>query len=129
MEMTDADYLLTDEGRATTEVIELPLAFPATRGWWLCFAGALVLLALWLVSVAVLFGHGVVVWGNTIPVNWGMAIINYVWFLGIGHAGTLISALLLITYRNWRNSLHRFAEGMTLCAVVCAGHHPLMRSD
>src|SRR3546814_4548561 len=91
MAMTDADSLRTDEGRATTEVIELPLAFPATRGWWLCFAGALALLALWLVSVAVLFGHGVVVWGNTIPVNWGMAIINYVWFLGIGHAGTLIS--------------------------------------
>src|SRR3546814_11301713 len=95
----------------------LPIV-PATRVWWLCFAGALVLLALWLVSVAVLFGHGVVVWGNTIPVNWGMAIINYVWFLGIGHAGTLISALLLITNRNWRNSLNRFAEAMTLCAVV-----------
>src|SRR3546814_2681961 len=55
-----------------------------------------------------------------------MAIINYVWFLGIGHAGTLISALLLITNRNWRNSLNRFAEAMTLCAVVCAGLYPIL---
>ena len=108
------------------EVVELPLAFPASRAWWLCFSAALALLALWFVSVVVLFGNGVVVWGNTIPVNWGMAIINYVWFLGIGHAGTLISALLLISGRSWRNSLNRFAEAMTLCAVVCAGLYPIL---
>ena len=108
------------------EIVDLPLAFPARRGWWLCFSGALALLALWFVSVIVLFSNGVAVWGNTIPVNWGMAIINYVWFLGIGHAGTLISALLLISDRNWRNSLNRFAEAMTLCAVVCAGLYPIL---
>ncbi len=108
------------------ETVELPLAFPATRGWWLCFAGALALLALWLVSVIVLFDRGVGVWGNDSPVNWGFPIINYVWFLGIGHAGTLISALLLITNRDWRNSLNRFAEAMTLCAVTCAGLYPIL---
>lgn len=112
--------------RVGEEVVELPLEFPATRGWWLCFAGALALLGWWFVSLVVLFGHGITVWGNTIPVSWGMPIINYVWFLGIGHAGTLISALLLISDRNWRNSLNRFAEAMTLCAVVCAGLYPVI---
>jgi molybdopterin-containing oxidoreductase family membrane subunit len=116
-----ADYERIDE-----EIVDLPLAFPATRGWWMCFSGALALLALWFVSVVWLFANGVAVWGNTIPVNWGMAIINYVWFLGIGHAGTLISALLLLADRNWRNSLNRFAEAMTLCAVVCAGLYPIL---
>lgn len=124
--MADDGSLRDEYDRVEAEIVQLPLAFPATRGWWLCFAGALALLALWLVSVSWLFAHGVVVWGNTIPVNWGMAIINYVWFLGIGHAGTLISALLLIADRNWRNSLNRFAEAMTLCAVVCAGLYPIL---
>jgi molybdopterin-containing oxidoreductase family membrane subunit len=124
--MSEEQRLRGDYDRIGEETVELPLAFPATRGWWLCFSAALALLALWFVSVAVLFANGVAVWGNTIPVNWGMAIINYVWFLGIGHAGTLISALLLITNRNWRNSLNRFAEAMTLCAVVCAGLYPIL---
>jgi len=124
--VADAKDLRADYDTVAEEVVDLPLAFPATRGWWLCFSGALGLLLLWFVSVVVLFGKGVVVWGNTIPVNWGMAIINYVWFLGIGHAGTLISALLLISDRNWRNSLNRFAEAMTLCAVVCAGLYPIL---
>jgi molybdopterin-containing oxidoreductase family membrane subunit len=124
--MADERRLRSEYDRVGEEIVDLPLAFPATRGWWLCFVGALALLALWFVSVAVLFGNGVVVWGNTIPVNWGMAIVNYVWFLGIGHAGTLISALLLIADRHWRNSLNRFAEAMTLCAVVCAGLYPIL---
>lgn len=124
--MTEEARLRRDYDRIGAETVGLPLAFPATRGWWLCFAFALALLLLWLVSVAYLFGKGVTIWGNTIPVNWGMPIINYVWFLGIGHAGTLISALLLITDRNWRNALNRFAEAMTLCAVVCAGLYPIL---
>lgn len=124
--MSEERRLRDDYDRIGEETVALPLAFPATRGWWICFSAALGLLALWFVSVAVLFANGVEVWGNTIPVNWGMAIINYVWFLGIGHAGTLISALLLITDRNWRNSLNRFAEAMTLCAVVCAGLYPIL---
>jgi Ni/Fe-hydrogenase subunit HybB-like protein len=112
--------------RIGEETVDLPLAFPARRGWWLCFVFALALLFLWVVSVAVLFDQGVTVWGNTVPVNWGFPIINYVWFLGIGHAGTLISALLLLTNRDWRNSLNRFAEAMTLCAVTCAGLYPIL---
>lgn len=124
--MAEEARLRRDYDRIGAQTVGLPLAFPATRGWWLCFAFALALLMLWLVSVAYLFGKGVTIWGNTIPVNWGMPIINYVWFLGIGHAGTLISALLLITDRNWRNALNRFAEAMTLCAVVCAGLYPIL---
>ena len=70
--------------------------------------------------------HGVGIWGLNIPVNWAFAIHNYVWWLGIGHAGTLISALLLLLGRDWRNSLNRFAETMTLFAVVCAGIYPIL---
>ena len=73
-----------------------------------------------------LFTTGVGIWGLNIPVNWAFAIHNYVWWLGIGHAGTLISALLLLLGRDWRNSLNRFAETMTLFAVVCAGIYPIL---
>ena len=78
------------------------------------------------VSAVVLFTTGVGIWGLNIPVNWAFAIHNYVWWLGIGHAGTLISALLLLLGRDWRNSLNRFAETMTLFAVVCAGIYPIL---
>jgi molybdopterin-containing oxidoreductase family membrane subunit len=57
----------------------------------------------------------------TIPGAWGFAIINFVWWIGIGHAGTLISAILLLFKQTWRNSINRFAEAMTIFAVVCAG--------
>jgi Ni/Fe-hydrogenase subunit HybB-like protein len=67
---------------------------------------------------------GVGVWGIRIPVMWGFAIINFVWWIGIGHAGTLISAILLLLNQSWRNSINRFAEAMTLFAVACAGMFP-----
>jgi molybdopterin-containing oxidoreductase family membrane subunit len=87
---------------------------------------ASLLFGLLLVSAIVLFTTGVGVWGLNIPVTWAFAIHNYVWWLGIGHAGTLISALLLLLGRDWRNSLNRFAETMTLFAVVCAGIYPIL---
>ena len=68
---------------------------------------------------------GVGIWGVTIPGAWGFAIINFVWWIGIGHAGTLISAILLLFKQTWRNSINRFAEAMTIFAVVCAGMFPL----
>ncbi len=110
----------------TEEVTAIPLAYPAPRAWAICFACALALLLMFLVSATVLFARGVGVWGNNIPVNWGLAISNYVWFLGIGHAGTLISALLLLVQAHWRNALNRFAEAMTLFAVICAGLYPIL---
>ena len=110
----------------TREIVDIALDYPDRRGWWLCFLGALCLLLLFLVAVGVLLWNGVGVWGNNIPVGWGLAISNYIWFLGIGHAGTLISALLLLLQQHWRNSLNRFAEAMTLFAVLCGGLYPLL---
>jgi molybdopterin-containing oxidoreductase family membrane subunit len=82
---------------------------------------SLVLIALtWLVL------KGVGIWGVTMPGAWGFAIINFVWWIGIGHAGTLISAILLLFKQTWRNSINRFAEAMTIFAVVCAGMFPLI---
>ena len=69
--------------------------------------------------------QGVGVWGVNIPVGWGFAIVNFVWWIGIGHAGTLISAILLLLRQQWRNSINRFAEAMTLFAVACAGMFPI----
>ena len=73
-----------------------------------------------------LFYRGVGIWGINIPVGWGFAIINFVWWIGIGHAGTLISAILLLLKQSWRNSINRFAEAMTLFAVACAGMFPIL---
>lgn len=111
---------------APQKVIRIPLAYPDPRAWWICFGAALLLLLAFLVAAGVLFTYGVGVWGNNIPVNWGLAIANYIWFLGIGHAGTLISAMLLLLGATWRNALNRFAEAMTLFAVICAGLYPIL---
>lgn len=113
-------------GDVTDQIAGIPLDFPAPRRWALALAFASMLLALFLVSVTVLFASGVGIWGLNIPVNWAFAIHNYVWWLGIGHAGTLISALLLLLGSDWRNSLNRFAETMTLFAVACAGIYPIL---
>jgi molybdopterin-containing oxidoreductase family membrane subunit len=95
--------------------------------WWFGgFAVAFSFLMLFLLSVGVLFAKGVGIWGINNPVGWGFAIINFVWWIGIGHAGTLISAILLLLRQNWRNSINRFAEAMTLFAVACAGLFPLL---
>jgi molybdopterin-containing oxidoreductase family membrane subunit len=77
-------------------------------------------------SITVLLARGIGVWGVNIPVAWGFAIINFVWWIGIGHAGTLISAILLLLRQQWRTSINRFAEAMTLFAVACAGLFPLL---
>src|SRR3981081_1246731 len=81
---------------------------------------------LFLYSITYLFAVGVGIWGIQIPVGWGFAIINFVWWIGIGHAGTLISAILLLLRQQWRTSINRFAEAMTLFAVSCAGIFPLI---
>jgi molybdopterin-containing oxidoreductase family membrane subunit len=75
-----------------------------------------------------LFIKGVGVWGINIPVGWGFAIVNFVWWIGIGHAGTLISAILLLLNQSWRNAINRFAEAMTLFAVMCAGMFPVLHT-
>ena len=79
-----------------------------------------------LYAVGYLLVNGVGIWGINIPVAWGFAIVNFVWWIGIGHAGTLISAILLLLHQKWRTSINRFAEAMTLFAVACAGMFPLL---
>jgi molybdopterin-containing oxidoreductase family membrane subunit len=94
--------------------------------WWIGFGISLGLLIMYLVSILVLVTTGTGVWGNNVPVAWGMPIINFVWWIGIGHAGTLISAALLLFRQPWRTSINRFAEAMTIFAVVCAGLYPIL---
>ena len=96
------------------------------RAWILGFALAFMLLQLFLISAAYLVTSGTGIWGLKIPVGWGWAIINFVWWIGIGHAGTLISAILLLFRQDWRTSINRFAEAMTLFAVSCAGVFPIL---
>jgi molybdopterin-containing oxidoreductase family membrane subunit len=94
--------------------------------WWIMFAIGITLFLVFSVAVTYLVGKGVGIWGVNIPVAWGFAITNFVWWIGIGHAGTLISAILLLLNQSWRNSINRFAEAMTLFAVACAGLFPLL---
>ena len=79
-----------------------------------------------LFAIAKLFIVGTGIWGINIPVAWGFAIVNFVWWIGIGHAGTFISAILLLLRQYWRTSINRFAEAMTLFAVACAGLYPIL---
>ena len=81
-----------------------------------------------LYAIIYLLFTGTGVWGLNIPVGWGFAIINFVWWIGIGHAGTLISAILLLLNQSWRTSINRFAEAMTLFAVACAGLFPILHT-
>ena len=113
-------------GDVTDQLAGIPLHFPSRRRWLIALGISSLLLLLFSSRSTVLFTRGVGIWGLNIPVNWAFAIHNYVWWLGIGHAGTLISALLLLLGREWRNSLNRFAETMTLFAVVCAGIYPIL---
>ncbi len=95
-------------------------------GWLVGFGIAAGFVALFLTAVTWLFIKGVGIWGIDIPVAWGFAIVNFVWWIGIGHAGTLISAILLLLHQSWRTSINRFAEAMTLFAVMCAGMFPIL---
>src|SRR5277367_1206235 len=110
----------------TAKIADIVLTPKLSLGWlaFLAVAGSVAVLLL--VAVTWLFLKGVGIWGVTIPGAWGFAIINFVWWIGIGHAGTLISAILLLFKQTWRNSINRFAEAMTIFAVVCAGMFPLI---
>ena len=79
-------------------------------------------------SIAWLIFQGTGTWGNNVPAAWGFDIVNFVWWIGIGHAGTLISAILLLLRQQWRNSINRFSEAMTIFAVMCAGIYPLLHT-
>jgi Ni/Fe-hydrogenase subunit HybB-like protein len=113
--------------KSVTEKISGIVLTPHTPlGWFALFGIGGSVATLLLVAVVWLFLEGVGIWAITQPVAWGFAIINFVWWIGIGHAGTLISAILLLFKQGWRNSINRFAEAMTIFAVVCAGMFPLI---
>jgi molybdopterin-containing oxidoreductase family membrane subunit len=96
------------------------------RWWYAAFGASFLLVMLLFYAIAHLFTRGTGIWGVNIPVGWGWAIINFVWWIGIGHAGTLISAVLLLLGQKWRTSINRFAEAMTLFAVACAALYPIL---
>src|SRR6516165_4348336 len=110
----------------TDTISGLVLKRPIGLGWLLGLAVAMTLVAALGMACTYLFLRGVGIWGIEIPSAWGFAIINFVWWIGIGHAGTLISAFLLLFKQSWRNSINRFAEAMTLFAVACAGMFPVL---
>jgi Ni/Fe-hydrogenase subunit HybB-like protein len=107
------------------KIADLVLTRPVRWPWLLGFFGTLAGTLVFVAAMAYLFTTGIGIWGVNIPVAWGFAIANCVWWIGIGHAGTLISAILLLLRQEWRTSINRFAEAMTLFAVACAGIYPL----
>jgi len=112
----------------TDKISSIVLTRPATTGWFVGFGAMFLVTMMLLYALAYLFVKGVGIWGINIPVGWGFAIVNFVWWIGIGHAGTLISAILLLLRQSWRNSINRFAEAMTLFAVSSAGIFPLVHT-
>ena len=113
-------------GTVTDKISSIVLGRGTSKGWLFGFAIAFSLLMLLNFTIGYLLIKGVGIWGINIPVGWGFAIVNFVWWIGIGHAGTLISAILLLLRQQWRTSINRFAEAMTLFAVACAGMFPLL---
>src|SRR6185369_6163803 len=104
------------------------LTRPVKSGWMMGVGIAMGGLMCLMTAIGYLFAKGVGIWGINVPVAWGFDIVNFVWWIGIGHAGTLISAILLLVHQQWRTSINRFAEAMTLFAVSCAGIYPIFHT-
>src|SRR5216117_1807015 len=114
-------------GSVTDKISTIVLKRKTPIGWFIGFAISFVLFQLLLTITKLLF-EGIGLWGVNIPVGWGLDILNFVWWIGIGHAGTLISAILLQLRQKWRTSINRFAEAMTLFAVAAAGLYPALHT-
>jgi molybdopterin-containing oxidoreductase family membrane subunit len=112
----------------TEAVAQIPLGTRTPFGWVVGFLIGLGLLGALQLALGYLLLKGVYIWGNNIPVGWAFDIINFVWWIGIGHAGTLISAILLLFKQQWRMSISRFAEAMTIFAVACAAIFPIFHT-
>jgi Ni/Fe-hydrogenase subunit HybB-like protein len=113
-------------GSVSDKISSIVLTRPKSHGWLIGFLIAFSLVLLLMYAIGYLLVRGVGIWGINIPVGWGFAIVNFVWWIGIGHAGTLISAILLLLNQQWRTSINRFAEAMTIFAVACAGLFPIL---
>src|SRR6185436_598781 len=103
-----------------TEMVSSITENKAPRGWWILFLPSLAALGILHVVLVAVFYQGIGVWGNNAPVYWAWDITNFVWWIGIGHAGTLISAVLFLFRQKWRTAINRFSEAMTIFAVICA---------
>lgn len=112
----------------TEKISNIVLKRPISLGWILGFLIMFSLTNMLMIALGYLFIKGTGIWGINIPIGWGFAIVNFVWWIGIGHAGTLISAILALLRQPWRNSINRFAEAMTLFAVASAGIFPLVHT-
>src|SRR3954469_19379478 len=112
--------------RVSDQIAGIPLKHPHPKFWMMGFLLAGGMFLMFCVAVGYLLFRGVGIWGINIPVAWGFAITNFVWWIGIGHAGTFISAILLLLFQKWRTTINRFTEAMTLFAVICAGLFPLL---
>ena len=114
---------------SVTEKVMRTVLTPHTPiGWIFGVLMAFGVVQILMLAAGYLFYKGVGIWGITIPSAWGFAIVNFVWWIGIGHAGTLISAILLLLKQSWRTSINRAAEAMTLFAVMCAGMFPILHT-
>ena len=125
--MLDEPLLIgrVSDAARTSELLS-PVWVGRSKVWWLGFLIAATLTGVLVIAVAATLIYGIGLWGNNIPVAWAFAIINFVWWIGIGHAGTFISAILHLFEQKWRTSINRFAEAMTLFAVIQAGLFPLL---
>jgi len=112
----------------TDKISAIVLTRRTPTGWFIGLLISFLVMMLFLTAVTWLLIKGTGIWGINIPVGWGFAIVNFVWWIGIGHAGTLISAILLLLHQQWRTSINRFAEAMTLFAVMCAGMFPVLHT-
>jgi molybdopterin-containing oxidoreductase family membrane subunit len=115
-------------GTITDKISSIVLTKTAPIPWYVAAGIGFMLTMMLLFALTYLFAVGTGIWGINIPIGWGFAIINLVWWIGIGHAGTLISAILLLLNQSWRTSINRFAEAMTLFAVACAAIFPLVHT-
>jgi molybdopterin-containing oxidoreductase family membrane subunit len=117
-----------DMGTVTDRIGGIVLQKQTPIFWLMIFAVAAMLVGILNAAIGYLLFKGTGIWGVNIPSGWGFAIINFVWWIGIGHAGTLISAILLLFKQTWRTSINRFAEAMTIFAVMQAGLFPLIHT-
>ena len=114
----------TGDFHEVTDIITIPAETKPASTWVILMLMSLSLLSVLVGMIGYLFWEGTGVWGVNIPVGWGWAIVNFVWWIGIGHAGTLISAILFLFRQRWRTAINRFSEAMTIFAVMCAGIFP-----
>ncbi len=109
---------------SVTEIVSKPMEMKLPSWWLIAFCVAVSGVLLLKSMIAYLIWEGIGIWGLNNPVGWGYAIVNFVFWVGIGHAGTLISAILFLFRQKWRTAINRFAEAMTIFAVICAGIFP-----